>query len=85
MAVCGALLARRRWAELVYVGGQVVALGTSSYYLSIARTTLLWWPLWLLLAEWSTKRRWVHPAYLSVAPALMAVLVVTFVQGHWVD
>jgi hypothetical protein len=79
------LLMRRRWAELVYVGGQVVALGTSSYYLSIARTTLLWWPLWLLLAEWSTKRRWVHPAYLSVAPALMALLVVTFVQGHWVD
>ena len=85
VGVCGVLLVRRRWAELVYVGGQVVALGTSSYYLSIARTTLLWWPLWSLLAEWSTKRRWVHPAYLSVAPALMAVLVVTFVQGHWVD
>lgn len=85
LIVCGVLLARRRWAELVYVGGQVVALGTSSYYLSIARTTLLWWPLWLLLAEWSTRRRWVHPAYLAVAPALMAALVITFVQGHWVD
>lgn len=85
VALCAVLLLRRRWAEFVYIGGQVVALGTSSYYLSIARTTLLWWPLWLLLAEWSTKRRWVHPAYLSVAPALMALLVVTFVQGHWVD
>lgn len=85
LVVCGVLLGRRRWAELVYVGGQVVALGTSSYYLSVARTTLLWWPLWLLLAEWSTKRRWVHPAYLAVAPALMALSVVTFVQGHWVD
>ncbi len=83
--VCVVLLLRRRWAELVYVGGQVAALGTSSYYLSVARTTLLWWPLWLLLAEWSAKRRWVHPAYLSTAPALMAVLVVTFVHGHWVD
>jgi hypothetical protein len=83
--VCAVLVFRRRWAELVYVGGQVVALGTSSYYLSVARTTLLWWPLWLMLAEWSTRRRWVHPAYLAVAPALMALMVVTFVQGHWVD
>ena len=85
LILCGVLVVRRRWAELVYVGGQVAALGTSSYYLSVARTTLLWWPLWLLLAEWSTRRRWVHPAYLSVAPALMAALVVAFVQGHWVD
>ena len=83
--VCAVLVMRRRWAELVYVGGQVAALGTSSYYLSIARTTLLWWPLWLLLAEWSVNRKWVHAAYLSVAPALMALSVVTFVQGHWVD
>ena len=64
---------------------EIVALGTSSYYLSIARTTLLWWPLWLLLAEASVRRRWVHVAYLSVAPALMALMVVTFVQGNWVD
>lgn len=85
VALCLVLALRRRWAELVYVGGQVAALGTSSYYLSVARTALLWWPLWLLLAEWSAKRRWVHPAYLSVAPALMALSVVTFVQGHWVD
>lgn len=85
IVVCVVLARRRRWAELVYVGGQVVALGTSSYYLSVARTTLMWWPLWLLLAEAACKRRWVHPAYMSVAPALMAVGVVAFVQGHWVD
>lgn len=85
VALCVVLALRRRWAELVYVGAQVVALGTSSYYLSIARTTLLWWPLWLLLAEESVRRRWVHAAYLAVAPALMALMVVTFVQGNWVD
>jgi hypothetical protein len=85
VVLCVVLLLRRRWAELVYVGGQVVALGTSSYYLSIARTTLLWWPLWLLLAQASVRRRWVHAAYLAVAPALMALMVVTFVQGNWVD
>ena len=79
-----ALLLLRRWAELVYVGGQVAALATSSFYLSVARATLLWWPLWLLLARFTADRRWAHAAYLSVAPPLMAVAVVAFVQGHWV-
>jgi hypothetical protein len=83
VVLCAVLLARRRWGELTYVGLQVVALGTSSYYLSVARTTLLWWPLWLLLAEASIHRRWVQPAYLAVAAPLMAVGVVTFVEGHW--
>ena len=78
------LIVLRRWAELVYVGGQVVVLATSSFYLSVARATLLWWPLWLLLARFAADRRWAHAAYLSVAPPLMAVAVVAFVQGHWV-
>jgi hypothetical protein len=78
------LLARRRWAELVYVGGQVVAFATSSFYLSVARSALLWWPLWLLLAEAAQRHRWVTPAYLAVAAPLAAAGVVAFTQGHWV-
>jgi hypothetical protein len=79
-----ALLVLRRWSELVYVGTQVVALATSSFYLSVARATLLWFPLWVLLAKLGTERRSVHAAYLACAPALMAVAVIAFVQGHWV-
>jgi hypothetical protein len=77
------LLATRRWAEAVYVGGQLVALATSSYYLSVGRTALLWWPLWTLLARAGADRR-VHLAYLSLAAPLSLVEVVAFVQGHWV-
>lgn len=84
VVLCVVLLVLRRWAELVYVGGQVVALATSSYYLSVARATLLWWPLWLLLARAGRRWEWAHLGYLAVAPALMAVEVVTFVTGHWV-
>jgi hypothetical protein len=84
LALTLVLLARRRWAETVFVGGQVAALATSSFYLSVARATLLWWPLWILLAAASTRSRWVHPTYLAVAPALMVVGVVAFTQGHWV-
>lgn len=78
------LVLRRRWPEVVYVGGQVAALATSAYYLSVARATLLWWPLWIMLATASTRRRWLHPAYLAVAPALMLVATVAFTQGRWV-
>lgn len=74
----------RRWGEAVYVGGQVVALATSAYYLSVARATLLWWPLWMLLGRAAARWRPVGFAYLAVAPALMIVGVVAFTQGHWV-
>lgn len=84
VALTVVLLVRRRWAETVYVGGQVAALATSSFYLSVARATLLWWPLWVLLAAAAARRRWVQHAYLAVAPALMAAGAVAFVQGHWV-
>jgi hypothetical protein len=84
VAVTVLLVVRRRWAESVYVGGQVVALATSAYYLSVARATLLWWPLWIMLAAASTRRRWVHPAYLAVAPALMLAATVAYTQGRWV-
>ncbi len=79
------LLVRRRWGEATYVGLQVVGLACSAYYLSVARATLLWFPLWLLLARASLRRRWLHVAYLSVAPALMAVGILTFTSGHWLD
>lgn len=79
-----ALIWMRRWGEAVYVGGQVVALATSEYYLSVARATLLWWPLWVLLARAARRWRPVEWAYLATAPALMIVAVVAFTQGHWV-
>ncbi|HVW80038.1 MAG TPA: mannosyltransferase family protein [Mycobacteriales bacterium] len=78
------LLVMHRWGEATFVGLQVAALASSAYYLSVARSTLLWFPLWLLLARASVRRPWVHKAYLATAPALMAVAVVTFTSGRWV-
>jgi hypothetical protein len=78
------LAARRRWAETAYVGLQVLAFALSSFYLSVGRGTLLWWPLWLLLAGASLRRPWVHKAYLAVGPALMAAYVLAFTGGGWV-
>ncbi len=79
-----ALLATRRWGESAYVGFQVVAFASSSFYLSVGRASLLWWPLWVLLADASLSRRWVYVGYLALSAPLMAVLVVAFSVGHWV-
>ncbi len=79
------VLARRReWGEMTYVGLSVAALATSTYYLSVARATLLWFPLWVLLAQAAARWKWVHPAYLTVAAPLMASAVLTFSAGRWV-
>jgi hypothetical protein len=78
------LLRRRRWGEATYVGLSVAALATSTYYLSVGRATLLWWPLFLLLAAASERRRWLHGAYLALSAPLMALLVLTFTAGRWV-
>ena len=75
------LVVRRRWAEAVYVGLTVGTLATSTFYLSVARSTLLWFPLWVLLA--GARPRWVLPAYLAVAVPLCAVGVLLFTTGRW--
>jgi hypothetical protein len=78
------LLIRRRWGEATYVGLSVAALATSSFYLSVGRATLLWWPLFVLLALASARRRWLHAAYLALSTPVMALLVLTFTSGGWV-
>jgi hypothetical protein len=74
------LLVKRRWAEGAYVGLQLASLLTSAYYLSIGRSTLLWWPLWLAVG------RCRRPAYLfliALFVPLMTAEVVTYNSGGW--
>ncbi len=79
----GWLLSRRRWGEATFVGLQVIALGTSTWYLSVARTALLWWPLWVGLAVAATRSRLVLWAYLAVSVPLSLLLTLTFTEGRW--
>ncbi|WP_037864518.1 mannosyltransferase family protein [Streptomyces sp. NRRL S-340] len=79
----GVLLVRRRWPEAVFIALNLWALGTSYWYLSVPRATLIWWPLWTGLAHWSLRHRWVKEAYVGVVAPLTAVLAVTFTSGHW--
>ncbi|GII97141.1 hypothetical protein [Sinosporangium siamense] len=77
------LLYRRRWSEFVYTGGQLGALLVSSYYLSIPRTLVLWWPLWISVAYACRRRPWILWGYVLVVGPLMVVNVVAFLHGLW--
>lgn len=79
----GVLLRQRRWAEATYVGLSVGALATSTFYLSVARSSLLWFPLYLALAAAAARWRWVLAAWLAAAAPLMVVGVVVFTSGRW--
>jgi hypothetical protein len=74
---------RRRSAELTYIGLQVAALVCSTYYLSVPRAALLWWPLWTGIGRTAARRPWVLCAYAAVSAPLMAADVVVFTFGGW--
>ena len=84
VALTVVLVRRRAWGEATYVGLSVAALATSTYYLSVGRATLLWWPLFVLLAAASARRPWLHTAYVALSAPVMALLVLTFTSGRWV-
>ncbi|WP_043614968.1 mannosyltransferase family protein [Nonomuraea candida] len=77
------LLALRRWSEAVYTGAQALALMTSAYYLSIPRSLLLWFPLWVLVARVATGRTWVIVLYALISGPLMLVNAARFLSGAW--
>lgn len=77
------LLRWRRWGEATWIGLQVIAFGTSTWYFSVPRATLLWWPLWIMIALMAARRRWVLWAYLAVSAPLMTVWAVAFLTGRW--
>ena len=79
------LLKKRRWSQAVYVFVGTVALATSTYYFSVSRSALLWFPVWILLAEWSLRRRWLLPAWIYISAPIMGAYVVAFTNSRWVN
>jgi hypothetical protein len=83
VAVLVWLLVLRRWSELVYTGTQAGALMTSAYYLSIPRSLLLWFPLWILVAKVATRRAWVIALYALISGPLMLANAARYLSGAW--
>lgn len=83
VALFGRLLARRHWPEASYLALNLWALGTSYWYMSLPRATLLWWPLWVTLAAWSLRSRRFTTTYLCLVGPLSTVFALTFLTGRW--
>jgi Mannosyltransferase (PIG-V) len=93
LVVTGWCLARRMWAEASWVGVQVLAFSLSYWFFSVNRATLLWFPLWIMLARWGTWRprrpavRVAHRVLVVLAFTLSVVLLLwwswLFFTGHW--
>ncbi len=86
-------LRRRLWAEAAWVGVQVLAFSLSYWFFSVNRATLLWFPLWIMLARWGTWRppgrtvAALHRSTVVLAFAVTTVLLLwwcwLFFTGHW--
>ena len=93
LVVTGWCLRRRLWAEASWVGVQVLAFSLSYWFFSVNRATLLWFPLWIMLARWGTWKparpgaARVHRLLVLGVWALGVVLLLgwswLFFTGHW--
>ncbi|MBV9795349.1 MAG: hypothetical protein JO016_15575 [Actinobacteria bacterium] len=83
LAFIGWAAFRRRWAELVYVGIAVVSLATSTFYMSVAREALLWWPPLIAFALWLSGRRWLTGLVLAGSGVVMVGITWLFLTGSW--
>jgi hypothetical protein len=84
LAVTVWLLARRRWPEAAYMVPQALAFLTlSSFYMSVGRASLLWFPLWLMIGVTGPKRPWVYATVMTVMVPIMVLNVANFTTGAW--
>ncbi|MEU6674235.1 mannosyltransferase family protein [Streptomyces sp. NPDC046925] len=77
------LIRRRRWPEALYLALNLWALGTSYWYMSIPRATLVWWPLWIALTAWSLRRPRLTTIFLCLGVPLTTLVTLTFMTGRW--
>lgn len=81
--VTAVLLRRRRWGEATWVGLQVGAFANSTWYFSVPRATLLWWPLWIGLGVLAGRHRWLLWTWVAVSGPLMVVWSAAYLTGRW--
>ncbi|WP_228564567.1 mannosyltransferase family protein, partial [Catenulispora rubra] len=77
------LLVKRRWPEALYVALSLLALGTTTWFMSVPRAMLLWWPLWTMLGAWAARRPAVRTVYVCCVAPVMAGVALLFLSGQW--
>ncbi len=79
---------RPLWAEASWVGVQVLAFSLSYWFFSVNRATLLWFPLWILLARSGSARTTLPGRSVIVVGLVLEGLLMLgwswlFFTGHW--
>ncbi|MFF8278806.1 mannosyltransferase family protein [Streptomyces lateritius] len=83
LVLLGFLIRWRRLPEALYLALTLWALGTSYWYTSIPRATLLWWPLWIALAHRARTSRRFTAVYLCLTVPVSMIYAVAFLSGRW--
>jgi Mannosyltransferase (PIG-V) len=75
----------RRWPETVFVLLNVAVLVCSTTLISAPRYALMWFPVYLLLAELGVRPRWrwVTPALVIACLPLLGVVALSFAAHGW--
>lgn len=77
------LVLRREWGYATFTGGLLAVLLVSTWYYSIPRVLLTFFPIPLLLAGWTARHPRRHDLVLVGSAAAATVGVVVFTQGRW--
>jgi hypothetical protein len=85
LVLIAVLLFYRKWAEGLYIALSWAALATNGIYLSFPRSTLLWFPVFVLLGRAVARRPWVGQAVLAVTTPLAFVLGAAWAASGWVN
>ena len=76
-------LSKREWGYSAYMATFLVPLLVSSYYYSIPRMLLTFFPLFLFLADFTGRHRHVHDWAVISFGSFAAMGVVIFTRGAW--
>lgn len=79
----GWLLVARRWGAATWVGLNVAALATSTWFFSVPRSTLLWWPVWVAIGVAARRHTWVLVGWLLLSVPVWVWWSASFVTGRW--
>ncbi|MEI6363340.1 MAG: mannosyltransferase family protein [Actinomycetes bacterium] len=79
------LLVKRWWGEATFVLLTVASLATSTVFQSVPRSSIVLFPIWILLGVWMTRSIVFRIVLVSVFAPLMLVSVATYVNAYWVS
>ncbi len=79
------LLIKRWWGEATFVLLTVASLATSTVFQSVPRSSIVLFPIWILLGVWMTRSAVFRVLLVSVFAPVMLVSVATYINAYWVS